>query len=320
VRRTVQLVAALVAGLALGASAPASELVTRLSSDPRGTDAVRLKVDGKGRAVLLYRGGHPLYWGAVNARPPTPTRPQKAFRKDYSGGWRSFHKALWRTTKDACRPYDGAELAWLVAACRARDGSYWAVQAWQRKLPNLGVAPWRRSQSVWEVHLSHWRGSLPRLGVYLDWSYSGRYHHLFGRFTYDGAPVYGFRASGSGNPLDTYGRNVYVDTLNSAYGAGWKRENSFLTHRPNGNYCYGFYPHDPYPGYPATGKRPAGNGVAYRLTAIGPGVTPVVMWQGTALPDFDRSIASLVAHENEMNALAAQLAGGDLSPTPCRNH
>jgi len=41
-------------------------------------------------------------------------------------------------------------------------------------------------------------------------------------------------------PLDSYGRNVFVDTFGSAYGPGWKRENSFLTHGPGGAFCYGF--------------------------------------------------------------------------------
>ena len=63
-----------------------------------------------------------------------------------------------------------------------------------------------------------------------------------------------------------------------AYGSGWKRENSFLTHKPSGGFCYGFYPH---------GAHPVGNGKRYRATVIGPGVTPDVMWQGPAPSAFD---------------------------------
>ena len=102
-----------------------------------------------------------------------------------------------------------------------------------------------------------------------------RYDHLYGRLTYGGSPVFGFRTSSQGNPLDAYGRNVYVDTYNSRYGGGWHRENGFVAQRPTGVFCYGFYPH---------GSRPAGNGTHYRATVIGPGVTPDVMWQGPA-PD-----------------------------------
>jgi hypothetical protein len=317
VRRFLLTGAVLVAALLVAQTAVASDLVTRLSSDPRGTNAVRLKIDRSGKAVIYYGSKHPLFWGAINARRPSPTRAQVTFRRDYSGGFKSFRKPIWKTIKNACQPYDGPALAWLVRACKAPDGSYWALQAWQRMLPNLGFDPWRSAQSQWELHLSHWRGPLPQLEVYLDWAYSGRYHHLFGRFTYQGAPVFGFKATGAGVPLDSYGRNVYADTLDSEYGPGWKRENSFLAHNPKGNFCYGFYPHKPYAGYPGTGTRPEGNGARYRLTALGPGVTPVVMWEGQGLPDFDRSNQTLVAHESAMNALAAQIHAGDASRTPC---
>ena len=51
-----------------------------------------------------------------------------------------------------------------------------------------------------------------------------------------------------GQPLDSFGRNLYLDTLDSAYGTGWKRENSFLTHKGDGVFCYSVNPH---PGHPA---------------------------------------------------------------------
>ena len=47
---------------------------------------------------------------------------------------------------------------------------------------------------------------------------------------------------------------TFTSTRSTAYGAGWRRENSFLVHRGTGTFCYGFYPHDPYPGT----RRPAG--------------------------------------------------------------
>ena len=50
----------------------------------------------------------------------------------------------WKTAfHGGCGRYDGPALAWKVVACKAPDGSYWAVQAWQRKLPNYGVSPSR---------------------------------------------------------------------------------------------------------------------------------------------------------------------------------
>jgi hypothetical protein len=71
-----------------------------------------------------------------------------------------------------------------------------------------------------------------------------------------------------------------VDTLDSVYGSGWKRENSFLTHTNTGAFCYSVNPH---------GSHPSGKGTAYRATIIGPGVTPDVMWQGAAPPAYNAS-------------------------------
>jgi hypothetical protein len=212
---------------------------------------------------------------------------------------------------DACRPYTGPTLAWVVAACTAPDGSFWALQSWQRMLPNLGETPWLPAQSVWELHLSHWTGELPVLEIHLDWVNTQKARHLFGRLTYLGLPVFGFGSSSDGNPTDSWGRNIYLDVFNApGYGPGWKRENSFLAHNPGGNFCYGFYSHAPYPGYPA-GTRPAGNGARYRATVIGPGVLPDVSWQGNDVGTFDLSNATQVAYEQQMNDLNAQWATGD---------
>ena len=72
-----------------------------------------------------------LAWGAVNARPPSPARPQVAFRLQYGG----------RSERTRAGPIAGPPLAWLVGACTAADGTHWALQAWQRMLPNYGVPP-----------------------------------------------------------------------------------------------------------------------------------------------------------------------------------
>jgi hypothetical protein len=227
-----------------------------------------LSVDRQGRAHVSYSiGGRRTTlaaWGAINARKPNRRVHQVEFHIRYGEGGRG-----------ACLPYDGPTLAWLVKACKAPDGSYWALQSWQRLKPNYGGA-----SGPWELHLSHWRGPLAELVVYQNWAYSG-FRHLFGRLTYDGVGVYGFNATPGGNPLDSYGRNIYVDTFNSAYGKGWHRENSFLTHhRGNtlGDFCYGFYPH---------AGHPSGRGTKYRATAEGPGVTPDVMWEANDIGDFD---------------------------------
>ena len=50
----------------------------------------------------------------------------------------STGRLVWPTFRNACAPYDGPALVYLVAACKAPDGSYWALQRWQRGLPLLG--------------------------------------------------------------------------------------------------------------------------------------------------------------------------------------
>jgi hypothetical protein len=239
-------------------------------------------VNTKGEALITYTDGsvkHVLASGAVNAIAPTKARAQVAFKLDYAGGWGKYHTTYWKTFKNACKPYDGPALAWFVAGCTAPDGSYWALQSWQRQLPNYGIAP-NATQSAWELRLSHWTGDLPELSIQTDWAWH-QWDHLFGTFTYSGSPVFGFKATAGGNPLDTFGRNIYVDTFDSSYGTGWKRENSFLTHTNTGVFCYSFNPH---------GSHPAGKGTKYRATVEGPGVTPDVMWQGDSPGTYDKDL------------------------------
>ena len=278
--RTLGVLAALVAASVVPAEAGASELIDR------NAVGVKLAVNDKGQALLTYRARgkvwHVLAWGAQNAIAPTQSRPQVKFKLDYSGGWGTYRKNVWQTFTNRCSAYDGPELHWLVAACKAPDGSYWAIQKWQRMLPNYGLKATPR-QAVWELRLSHWTGELAQLEVNLNWAYR-RYDHMFGRFTYLGEPVHGFRSTRTGVPLDTFGRNLYVDTFNSAYGRGWKRENSFLMHSGSGAFCYGFFEHK------EIGNRLAGKGERYRATIIGPGVTPDVYWESSAPGTYNREL------------------------------
>jgi hypothetical protein len=305
--------AAILVALAAAGVARASEIIDR------NAQGVKLGVNAQGQAMLTYRARgrthHVLVWGAINARHPTAGKQQVRFRKDYSGrSWSSF--------KDACRDYDGPRLAYQVAACAAPDGSYWALQAWRRPLPNLGMIPWLPVHRTWELRISHWSGPIAQLEAWTDWVYNGRWHHLFGRLTYDGRPVHGFTSSRIGSPTDGYGRNIYLDTYNSRYGKGWRRENGFLTHRPTGLFCYGLYPFNPTkgyahpPGFPSTPRGP-GNGERYRLTVIGPGVTPDVSIAMPGLHDYDPNNAADVAYERQQNALLDSIVGVDKT---CRRH
>jgi hypothetical protein len=81
---------------------------------------------------------------------------------------------------------------------------------------------------------------------------------------------------------------VYIDTFNSAYGPGWKRESGILVHRPTGTFCHSFVAQAPFPGYPSKEIRPPAPGERYRVTVMGPGVTPIVQWEGPGLTAADR--------------------------------
>jgi hypothetical protein len=282
VRGLVLLAVVLVAAV-VSSTATASEVIDR------NAQGVKLAVNAKGEALLTYRTAgklkHVLAGGAVNAIAPTTARKQIEFKLDYAGGWGKYHRDYWKTFGAGCGAYDGPALQWLVTACKAPDGSYWAVQSWQRMLPNYGLAP-SAAAAVWELRLSHWTGEIAQLTVNTDWAWR-QWDHLFGTYTYNGSPVYGFKSQASGNPLDTFGRNLYLDTFNSAYGSGWKRENSFLMHTKTGAFCYSVNPH---------GSRPSGKGTRYRATIIGPGVTPDVYWEGASPGAYDRA-ADLVAND-----------------------
>jgi hypothetical protein len=281
--------------------------------DRNATD-VSLQLNAKGEALLSYRAHgqerHVLVWGAVNASPPQSDIPQVSFQLDYSGGFAKYFRdnpqarqlaseyrrikgtpgylgspvvrelqqlqqaadLYWQTAfHGGCGSYTGPPIAWALITCTAPDGSYWAVQAWQRDLPDYGVSP-TPTDAAWELRLSHWTGELPLLTVHTDWAWQ-RWDHLFGTLTYAGRPVFGFHSTSDGDPLDAYGRNIYIDTFDSAYGAGWRRENSALTHNPTGAFCYSVNPH---PGHAA------GAGTRYRITVVGPGVTPDEVWEGPA--------------------------------------
>ena len=320
------IVAAISASPAVASQVISTSTVTRLTLQLNNKGEALLTYTSRGKRV------HVLAWGAVNAISTQPGHKQVAFKLDYSGGYQKYFKhnaeaqALvrryraikntpgylaspvvrelqhvqqhadnyWKTAfHGGCGHYDGPVLAWAVVECKAPDGSYWAVQEWQRKLPDYGGRASGRD-AAYEVHLSHWTGALPVLSVGTDWAWH-QWNHLYGTFTYDGVPVFGLRSTSAGQPLDSFGRNVYVDTFDSVYGAGWKRENSFLTHKGDGVFCYSINPH---------GTHPAGTGSEYRATVMGPGVTPDVMWEGPApgrynkAADAQRNLAIAGLHDS----------------------
>ena len=152
---------------------------------------------------------------------------------------------------------------------------------------------------------------MPVLEAFVNWTYGMQFQGVFGRLSYLGQPVFGFSSSSTGNPRDRYSRNVYIDTLDSAYGPGWRRESGILTHQNTGTFCHSFVPGQrPFAGYPSQEPRPAAPGSRYRVSVMGPGVTPVLMWEGSGLPQFDGSAAHH-AIEADANAAFDRVMAGD---------
>jgi hypothetical protein len=295
------------------AAAPAASASDRVALN---ATHVRIAVSrSSASAMLTYRQGgrtrHALVRGAVDALPPSRSVPQVRFKIDWTGGWATYGHAIWQHFGNACRRYDGPPLAGLLAACTAPDGSHWAVQRWQPGLPHRGYPVYKKGQRDWEIDVSHWSGALASLEAHSDWAFGGRAHNLFGRLTYGGVPVHGFHTvEGTGAPQDRYGRSLYIDTLDSAYGRGWKRETSIVFRNPTGVFCYSFWPTNDVslPGRPS---RPAGRGTAYRIEVLGPGVTPNLVATVADPGAWNPNDPEKVAFESRMKALQLQLSQGD---------
>ena len=93
---------------------------------------------------------------------------------------------------------------------------------------------------------------------------------LFGSLTFAGKGVYG-PGNRYGSPTNEFGRNVYIDTLDSDYGDGWRRVMGVLTQPTNGTFCYEFSKKGG-----SGGKTGVSTKNIYRMTVIGPSLTPVL--------------------------------------------
>lgn len=299
------------------AAVPAGASASLILGD-RDVSSPTIEVNRSGIALVQYatKSGverHVLVRGAVNGvANPTVAPAQQTFRIDYSGGWKSEkNPRYWRTFRDACTRYDGPALPFFVTGCKAPDGSYWALQEWQRNLPVHGYPAWTDQQKAVELHVSHWRGELPVLEVDRHWTYGNAQQGFFGRLTYLGRPVYGTRTA-SGGTLDPFARNVSIDTFNSDYGPGWRHDTAIATHAGSGGFCYSFVPQAPPPGYPGTKARGNGLGQEYRVSVMGPGVMPIIQWKGKRLTRFDA--AAQAAARRRFDAIL----GGDAHCAPER--
>jgi hypothetical protein len=279
-------IVAVIGGLLVSSFAPALTGSAHASQVLGDLDirSVTLAANASGEALVTYRRAdgrlvHVLASGAINAHQPDVNVPQVTFTLDYRSAWWSF--------KNGCSAYDGPALADVVTACKAPDGSYWAVQAWQRLLPMRGVAPWKPNQGALEFHLSHWTGPPAVLQVSQNWTYSGHWQGLFGRLTYLGVPQYGFSTPSATKRADGYARYVYIDTHDSVYGPGWRHDAGKVLHSRDGAFCYSFVPQRTPAGYPSDEVRGPGVGDESRVRVLGPGVTPDVSWVGPTLGALD---------------------------------
>jgi hypothetical protein len=280
--RLVTLLCTCLLALVLPGSAGAAEIVDR------GVASVTMSVNSHNVALVTYTAHgvsrHVLYWGAVDWA--------NTFKRDYSGGWKS-KVADYKRFNNSCKPYTGPRLALMLFACDAPDGSHWALQQWSRLMKNYGG-----TSAPAELYISHWRGDVGQLLINTDYSYHGKHQHLWGSFTFHHKPVFGLKHTLQGVPTDKQGRNIYIDSLK---GPIWSRVNSFLTHPPTAGFCYTFAHHP--------GNSPSwngeGTGDAYRATAIGPGVSPLVEIHFT--PPFPYSPEA----DDAANSAQKELLGDD---------
>jgi hypothetical protein len=293
---------ALIVGVVAASAVPPTAKGSLVLGDRNVRDP-SLVVGADGVAVVSYttttgRLRHVLAWGAINGYPHQMDPPvtQAHFKLDYSGGWKSHGRATyWETIHDACSPYTGPALPFFVAGCTAPDGSYWALQRWQRNLPIGGFAPWTDAQKSVELHLSHWSGPLPMLEIYRHWTYGQTLQGFFGRLTYLGGAVYGTRTA-SASVNDTFARNISIDVFDSDFGSGWRHDTAISTDSGSGGFCFSFVAQAPPAGYPSSKPNGNGLGTRYRVSVSGPGVTPIVQWAGP----------SLTSHEPAQQSAATQ--------------
>ena len=129
------------------------------------------------------------------------------------------------------------------------------------------------TQAVWELRLSHWTGDLPVLTIDTDWAWH-QWDHLFGTFTYDGQPVFGFKSTPGRQPA----RHVRPQPLRRHVRLGLRHGLEAREQLPDAHRT----PASSVTASTRTARHPAGKGTKYRATVEGPGVTPDVMWQGDA--------------------------------------
>jgi hypothetical protein len=120
---------------------------------------------------------------------------------------------------DVSHPTSVVKLPWAVVVRQTPDGDFYALQSWQRT-----------DDGPVELRFSRWHGAPTTLTLQTVCCKWGSVN-VEGVASFHGRPIFGHQSTPQGAPLDPYGRNVYLDTLQAGR---WHRMMGILTHRPTG--------------------------------------------------------------------------------------
>ena len=226
----------------------------------------------RGDALVGYRSATAEADGARLGRRERPTAvagvPQVEFEVDDTGGretrWRRVTRVPQRlpaVRRPAARH--------VVTGCKAPDGSYWALQRWQRLAADARRRPVAAGHTAVELHLSHWTGPLPARGL-AELDVRRPLAGPLRTADVSGEPVHGFRTPS--RPVATPTRRSSTSTrFNSPYGPGWKPDTG--DRAPTSGTAPSVTASSPQalpPGLSVAGGARAGNGERHRVTH-GPG-------------------------------------------------
>ena len=190
-----------------------------------------LAVNGRGEALAqlprrrTVRDRDVLVWGAMNAHAPDTRRPQVRFELRLRGGWRTYGSAGTRgrsgtrcraVRRSRARPprrrLQGARRLLLGAAALAAAA------------PMRGFDPFRPRHVGRRAARLALVGPAARARGLAELDYGGRLQGLFGRLILPRRARARLPDTVRDEEPTAYARYVYIDTFNSVYGRGWRRD------------------------------------------------------------------------------------------------
>ena len=144
---------------------------------------------------------HPLVWGAINARPPSRTVKQVELQDRLLRRLGHVPQADLEDDEEPLpavrRPEAPVAGEGVQGAGRLLLGaSELAADAPEPRHDAVEARARRSGSSTSPTGAA----SCPSSTCTLDWIYSQKFHHLFGKFTYKGVPVHGFKATTQREP------------------------------------------------------------------------------------------------------------------------